>query len=50
MRSVFITCCASDVEANAALATAACTDYRRLPPDFWEALAAGFDIAGRSFT
>jgi len=51
MRSVFITCCASDVAANAALATARTTDYRALPPGFWAGIADGsFDLAGRSFT
>lgn len=50
MRSVFITCCASDVAANAALATASTTDYRALPPGFWAGLADGsLDLAGRSF-
>jgi len=50
MRSVFITCCASDVAANAALATASTTDYRALPPDFWKGLVDGsLDLAGRSF-
>jgi HAD superfamily hydrolase (TIGR01509 family) len=51
MRSVFVTCCASDIAANAALATASCTDYRALPPRFWTELAGGdLDLAGRSFT
>jgi len=50
MRSVFITCCASDVAANATLATASSTDYRTLPPGFWAGLADGsLDLAGRSF-
>jgi HAD superfamily hydrolase (TIGR01509 family) len=50
MRSVFVTCCASDVAANAALATARCVDYRALPPQFWSELADGqLDLAGRSF-
>jgi HAD superfamily hydrolase (TIGR01509 family) len=51
MRSVFVTCCASDIAANAALATASCVDYRALPPRFWTELADGhLDLAGRSFT
>lgn len=51
MRSVFITCCASDVTANAALATASTTDYRTLPSGFWGGLADGsLDLANRSFT
>lgn len=50
MRSVFITCCASDVAANAALATASTVDYRALPPGFWAGLVDGsLDLAGRSF-
>jgi HAD superfamily hydrolase (TIGR01509 family) len=51
MRSVFVTCCASDIAANAALATASCVDYRALPPRFWAELTDGhLDLAGRSFT
>jgi mannitol-1-/sugar-/sorbitol-6-phosphatase len=51
MRSVFVTCCASDIPANTLLATASCTHYRTLPPRFWERLAdGGFDLANRSFT
>jgi sugar-phosphatase len=50
MRSVFITCCASDIPANAALATARTTDYRALPPGFWTGLADGsLDLAGKSY-
>ena len=50
MRSMFITCCASDIPANTKLATASCTHYRALPPDFWDRLADGrLDLAGRSF-
>jgi sugar-phosphatase len=50
MRSVFITCCASDIAANAALATACTTDYRALPPGFWAGLADGsLDLAGKSY-
>ena len=49
MRSVFITCCASDIPGNT-VATASCTDYRSLPPDFWQRLAAGgIDLSGRTF-
>ncbi|HEY8265356.1 MAG TPA: HAD family phosphatase [Steroidobacteraceae bacterium] len=51
MRSVFITCCASDVPANSLLATACCTHYQSLPVRFWDGVADGsLDIAGRSFT
>ena len=51
MRSMFVTCVASDIAENAALATASFTDYRRLPPTLWEMLAAGTaELAGRSFT
>lgn len=50
MRSVFITCCASDVAANTALATASTTDYHALPSGFWQGLVDGsLDLAGRSF-
>jgi HAD superfamily hydrolase (TIGR01509 family) len=50
MRSVFVSCCASDIAATAALATASCVDYRTLPPRFWPELAEGnLDLAGRSF-
>jgi phosphonate degradation associated HDIG domain protein len=41
MRSMFISCCAAEIPDNTALATAACTDYRSLPPRFWEQLATG---------
>jgi len=51
MRSVFVTCCASDVASNTALATASCTHYRTLPPRFWDGIADGScDLANRSFT
>jgi mannitol-1-/sugar-/sorbitol-6-phosphatase len=51
MRSVFVTCCASDVAGNLPLATATCTDYRALPPGFWDELADGSaGLAGRTFT
>jgi len=51
MRSMFVTCCAAEIAANAALATACCTDYRALPPSFWDQLASGTaDLSGRSFT
>ncbi len=50
MRSVFITCCASDLPANTLLATASCTHYQSLPPRFWDQLADGScDLTGRSF-
>jgi gamma-butyrobetaine dioxygenase len=41
MRSMFITCVAVDVAQNSARATATFTDYERLPPRFWNELAAG---------
>jgi mannitol-1-/sugar-/sorbitol-6-phosphatase len=50
MRSVFITCCASDIPGNSLLATASCTHYRTLPPRFWAELAEGtIDLANRTF-
>jgi len=50
MRSMFITCCASDVPGNTPLATASCTDYRSLPPRFWARIAEGsLDIAGKVY-
>ncbi len=50
MRSMFVTCCADDVAGNAGLATASCSDYRSLPPSFWDGLVAGsLDLHGRSF-
>jgi mannitol-1-/sugar-/sorbitol-6-phosphatase len=50
MRSVFITCCASDVPGNTLLSTASCTSYRTLPPRFWDDIADGsLDLEGRSF-
>lgn len=48
MRAIFVSCCAADLAAGHALATAACSDYRALPPRFWEELAAGsLELAGR---
>lgn len=41
MRSVFVTCCAANVDENRALADAACRDYSALPPNFWSQLAEG---------
>lgn len=39
------------VAGNAGLATASCSDYRSLPPSFWDGLVAGsLDLHGRSFT
>jgi sugar-phosphatase len=50
MRSMFIMCCAADIPGNSRLATAACTDYRHLPPRFWQDIAdGGLDIAGRVY-
>jgi mannitol-1-/sugar-/sorbitol-6-phosphatase len=51
MRSLFIMCCAADIPGNSRLATLSCTNYRTLPPRFWEQLAAGSaDFAGGVFT
>ena len=41
MRSVFITCRATDVDGNIGLATAAFEHYGVLPPQFWQRLALG---------
>jgi sugar-phosphatase len=50
MRSMFVTCCAADVEQNRPLASASFTDYRSLPPRFWEALADGsLDLDGQVY-
>jgi sugar-phosphatase len=50
MRSMFITCCASDIAGNAALATASCVDYASLPPRFWSDVAAGaIDLANQAY-
>ena len=50
MRSMFVMCCAADIPGNTALATAACTDYRSLPPRFWHDIADGrLDTAGRVY-
>ena len=50
MRSLFIMCCATEISDNQRLATAACTDYRSLPPGFWQAVATGgLDITGQVF-
>lgn len=50
MRSVFITCCASDIPGNTRLATASCTHYLTLPRGFWDEIADGrLELAGRSF-
>jgi sugar-phosphatase len=51
MRCLFITCCAIDIAANRALATASFTDYGTLPPNFWDQLVSGTeDLTGGSFT
>ena len=51
MRSIFITCCATDVAENTKLAMAVCEHFLKLPPRFWEELASGcVDLDGRSFT
>ena len=50
MRSMFVTCCASNISENTALATATCTHYETLPPRFWDELAGGtVDLTNRSF-
>jgi sugar-phosphatase len=50
MRSMFVMCCAADIPGNSLLATAACMDYRSLPPGFWEQVAGGdLGFAGRVF-
>jgi hypothetical protein len=43
MRSIFITCCATDVAANRPLAAAAIRDYRDLPDAFYEDPARGLE-------
>ena len=51
MRALFITCCATDIDANAALATATTTDYLALPAGFWPGVAGGtLDLAGRRWS
>ncbi len=50
MRSIFVTCRAANIAENTALSTAACVDYRALPPDFWDQLRSGScDLSARSF-
>jgi len=50
MRSMFITCCASDIPGNTALATASTRDYLSLPPRFWARLADGsLEFAGQVY-
>jgi sugar-phosphatase len=50
MRSMFVTCCAEDIDENTPLATASFTHYRTLPPSFWDQLVAGtLNLAGSSF-
>jgi sugar-phosphatase len=50
MRSMFITCCATDIPGNTSLATGSFTDYTRLPAGFWARIADGsLDIAGRAY-
>ena len=50
MRCIFITCRATDVAGNIGLATAAFDDYRALPPQFWQRLAAGDGDLGNPAT
>jgi sugar-phosphatase len=50
MRAMFVTCCAADVEQIRPLAAASFTDYRSLPPRFWESLADGsLELAGQVY-
>jgi len=50
MRSIFVTCCAGNIEENAPLATAMTTHYRALPPAFWDQLVfASGDFAAKSY-
>jgi sugar-phosphatase len=51
MRSMFITCCATNIAENTALATASFTNYKTLPSSFWDELVSGaVELTGRSFT
>jgi sugar-phosphatase len=51
MRSMFITCCATNIAENTALATASFTNYKTLPSSFWDDLTSGAaELTGRSFT
>jgi HAD superfamily hydrolase (TIGR01509 family) len=51
MRSMFVTCCASDIAENVRLATGSLTHYGKLPPGFWARLIDGTeDLSGKSFT
>jgi len=51
MRTMFITCCADDVEEKRQLATGMLVDYQRLPPGFWSGLLLGtVNFAGQSYT
>ena len=50
MRSMFVTCCATDIAENSARATATFTHYETLPARFWEELAAGtIELENQSF-
>jgi HAD superfamily hydrolase (TIGR01509 family) len=51
MRAMFVTCCATEIPDNTMLATATCTDYRSLPPRFWEQIGAGaIDLLRKAYT
>ncbi len=51
MRSMFITCCAAEIPDNTAIATSTCTDYRALPPRFWEQIRVGIiDLQHKAYT
>ncbi len=48
MRSMFVTCCAGEVNENAPLASASLRDYRELPENFWAQLNSdGADLTLR---
>lgn len=50
MRSMFITCCATEIPELTSLASATAPDYESLPPRFWDELATGtVDLTNRSF-
>jgi sugar-phosphatase len=50
MRSMFITCCAVDIEVNSTRATSTFSHYETLPAGFWCDLAAGrMALAKRTF-
>lgn len=51
MRSMFITCCADEIESKRPLATGMLVDYQRLPSGFWRSIVAGtLDLRGLAFS